>query len=500
MTAHTRKHLDLPLLSLPMMAVLLAQFLSALGDNMLLLAAIALVKARGEVDWIPLLQEFFVVPFILLAPFAGPLADSFSKGRVMWIANNLKLGGAALMFAGLNPLLAYGLVGVGAVSYSPAKYGILSQFFGLDRLVKANGMLEGSTIVAILLGVVVGGRLADHSVNLAFWSVIGVYAAAAGINLLIPKLPAEHPLDHFNPAILLLDFATAVKTLWANNDARFSLLGTSMFWGAGATLRLALFAWVPAALLIMDNQTPANLMGAVSVGIVAGAFLAGWAVSLAKVNRALIGGLLLGPLVLALSFTTSLPLAVVFLAGIGAAGGFFVVPQNALLQERGHERVGAGHALAVQNLWENVFMLLFVGGYYLAVKAGVGILGLVAGFGLLILIGIGTLAAWRLRGSGADAEATLVPTPPSAVNQVLHVLWVLFKVLVLLAGLVLLLGGGLCAAIVWPGNGGGGGYISQDLLWPALGVAGVGLFAMVAVIWSFARKKNRTPGNGGPQA
>ena len=380
-----------------MLAVLVAQFLSALGDNMLLLAAIALVKARGATDWIPLLQQFFVLPFILLAPFAGPLADAFSKGRVMWVANNLKLAGAALMFAGWNPLLAYGLVGVGAVSYSPAKYGILSQFFGPDRLVKANGLLEGSTIVAILLGVVLGGRLADHSMTLAFWSVLGVYAAAAGINLAIPRLPAEHPLERFNPLALLRDFAAAVKILWANGDARFSLLGTSLFWGAGATLRLALFAWVPAALLIADNQTPANLMGAVSLGIVAGAFLAGWMVSLARVNRALIGGLLLGPLVLALAFTTSLPLAVVLLAGVGAAGGFFVVPQNALLQERGHERVGAGHALAVQNLWENLFMLLFVGGYYLAIEAGVGIIGLVAGFGLLILTGIGALAAWRLR-------------------------------------------------------------------------------------------------------
>jgi len=395
MTGKPHSPQDLPLLSLPMGAVLLAQFFSAFGDNALLITAIGLVKSEGHPDWIPLLQACFVIPFILLAPFVGALADAFPKGRVMLFANGLKLAGAAALAAGLNPLVCYGAAGVGAAAYSPAKYGILSQLFGPEKLVKANGMLEGSTIVAILLGVVVGGWLADLSLAHAFAGVMGMYAVAAAINLLIPRLPPEHPLDRFDAAGLLREFIVSVKTLWRNNDARFSLIGTSLFWGTGSTLRLALFAWVPVALGIANNQMPANLMGVVSVGIVLGAALAGALVRLETVNRALLGGLLLGPLVMLLAWQSGLVPAALLLAGIGIAGGFFVVPLNALLQERGHESVGAGHALAVQNLWENLAMLVFVGAYALA--EGLPVVGVVTAFGAVVMAGVAILAWARTR-------------------------------------------------------------------------------------------------------
>jgi LPLT family lysophospholipid transporter-like MFS transporter len=397
MTDRTPPQPDLPLLSLPMGAVLLAQFFSAFGDNALLITAIALVKAQGHTDWIPLLQACFVIPFILLAPFVGALADAFPKGRVMLLANGLKLGGASLLLAGLPPLLCYGLAGVGAAAYSPAKYGILSQLFGPEMLVKANGMLEGSTIVAILLGVVAGGWLADQSLVYAFTGVIGVYALAAAINLLIPRLPPEHVLDRFDAAGLLGEFIASVKSLWRDRDTRFSLIGTSLFWGTGSTLRLALFAWVPVALGIASNQMPANLMGVVSVGIVLGAALAGLLVRLETVNRVLAGGLLLGPLVMLLAWQDGLIPTALVLAGIGLAGGFFVVPLNALLQERGHESVGAGHAMAVQNLWENLAMLGFVGAYALA--EGLPVVNVVTSFGVAVLAGISVLAVYRFRGS-----------------------------------------------------------------------------------------------------
>lgn len=392
-----RKTLDMPLLSPGMLAVLLAQFLSALGDNAVLIAAIAIVKSQGMANLVPLLQESFVLPFILLAPFVGQIADGFPKGRVMLAANLLKLTGALGMVAGLNPLTAYGMIGVGAAMYSPAKYGILSQMFGPEKLVRANGMMEGSTIVAILLGVLLGGWLADHSLHWAFVGVVAVYSVAAFANLFIPRLPAEKAGSSFNPWLLLKQFGASLKTLFRNPDARFSLLGTSVFWGSGTTLRLMLFAWVPAALFITDNQTPANLMGAVSIGIVLGALGAGLWVSLANVNRALIGGLLLGPVILALAFVHDLALAYMLMVAIGICGGFFVVPLNALLQERGHETIGAGNALAVQNFAENIAMLVFVGGYSAAAKAGVPVAASVAGFGLLLLLLVGALVRFRLR-------------------------------------------------------------------------------------------------------
>ena len=386
----------MPLLSPGMMAVLAAQFLSALADNAILIVAIAIVKAQALPHLVPLLQESFVVPFILLAPFVGQIADRFPKGYVMLTGNVLKFSGALAMMLGVDPLSAYGLIGIGAAMYSPAKYGILSQMFGAALLVRANGMMEGSTIVAILLGVLLGGWLADHSLTWAFAGVMSAYGLAAFANLFIPRLPAENSGASFHPWVLLRGFIAALVLMFKDGDARFSLLGTGVFWGSGTTLRLMLFAWVPAALLITGNQTPANLMGVVSVGIVAGAAIAGMWISLAKVNRALIGGLLLGPAILILAFVTHLTTAMFCMACIGVCGGMFVVPLNALLQECGHETIGAGNALAVQNFVENIAMLLFVGAYSLAATE-MPVDTTFAAFGLVMLLAIGALTIFRFR-------------------------------------------------------------------------------------------------------
>jgi len=389
------------LLSVGMMAVLLAQFLSALADNAILIVAIAIVKSQGLSHLVPMLQESFVVPFILLAPFVGQLADAFPKGRVMLFGNLLKFSGALAMVSGVNPLASYALVGVGAAMYSPAKYGILSQMFGASLLVRANGMMEGSTIVAILMGVLTGGWLADHSLSWAFTGVMVAYGLAAFANLFIPRMPAERAKVKFHPWKLTGKFIASVLMLFRQPDSRFSLLGTSVFWGSGTTLRLLLFTWVPFALLITDNQTPANLMGAVSIGIVLGAGAAGILISLAKVNRALFGGLLLGPVIFGLAFVHELTPAVILMIAIGMSGGFFIVPLNALLQERGHETIGAGNALAVQNFVENIAMLVFVGGYTWAIGENIPLSNIIIGFGLILLTVISLLAFFRLNQKGS---------------------------------------------------------------------------------------------------
>jgi LPLT family lysophospholipid transporter-like MFS transporter len=388
------------LLSRGMVAVLAAQFLSALADNALLFAAIALLKSQHAPEWqMPLLQEAFVIAFILLAPFVGPFADAIPKGRAMLFANCMKLLGAAAMLFGVHPLLAYNLVGVGAAAYSPAKYGILSELVGPDKLVKANSLMEGSTIVAILLGAVMGGLLADWSVQGALAAIVACYVLAAFSNLLIPRLPAAHALQQLSPVALVKDFGVAMGTLLRNRDARFSLFGTSVFWGAGSTLRFLLVAWVPVALLIVDNHTPATLSGVVAIGIAFGAAAAARLVTLNSVNRALPAGIAIGLLIMAFAQVTSMPTAIVMLVLIGACGGFYVVPLNALLQERGHETVGAGHAIAVQNFFENLSMLLMVGVYVLMTKAGVSVVAAATGFGGLVLTGIALLAWWRLSNS-----------------------------------------------------------------------------------------------------
>ncbi len=377
---------------------MLAQFLSAMADNVLFVAAVALLKSgSGGASLLPLVQATFVLAFIVFAPWVGPFADAYPKGRVMFRATLVKLLGAGLMLGGLNPLAGYAIVGLGAAAYSPAKYGILSQLVGADTLIKANGLLEGSTIAAILLGVLAGGWLADHSPLLAVQVVAGLYIAAAAANLLIPRLVPSKPLQAGELAQVLPQFVRDTKTLLRLPDARFSLLGTSLFWGMGASLRLLLFAWVPVALGLLDNQTPATLMGLVSVGIVAGAALAATTVGMHQTHRAMFGGLVIGPLLWLLSPMHSLAGAAAVLLGLGAAGGYFAIPLNALLQACGRQSVGTGRALAVQNFFENLAMLLMAGLYFLAIKAGLTPGAALLGFGLLMLVGMLAIGWRRLR-------------------------------------------------------------------------------------------------------
>ena len=382
--------LNIKFSDMPMLALLGAQFLSALADNALLIAAIAMMKASGQPEHISWIQVGFVLPFIVLAPMVGALADALPKGRVLLIGNAIKLLGTCLMLLGAGPIGSYLLVGVGAAIYSPAKYGILGQFFSAEKLVKANGWLEGSTIAAILLGVLLGGILADRSIAVALISVLVIYATAAAINLLIPRISPEHDISKWDIPGLFKEFWQGNVTLMRDPAARMCLLGTSLFWGCGATLRLMLFAWVPLALGITNNQTPAELMGVLSIGIVIGAAIAALWVGLENVRRAYLGGLIIGPVIVVMAAQTNLMPVALLLLMLGIGGGLFVVPLNALLQQRGHQSVGAGRALAVQNLFENIAMLVLVSGYGLAEKLPVT--STVAGFGVMLFAGMAMLA------------------------------------------------------------------------------------------------------------
>ncbi|MHA1011129.1 lysophospholipid transporter LplT [Enterobacter roggenkampii] len=391
-------HTNTSLRSKGMMAVIAAQFLSAFGDNALLFATLALLKAEFYPDWSqPILQMVFVGAYIIFAPFVGQVADSFPKGRVMMFANGLKLLGAASICFGFNPFIGYTLVGIGAAAYSPAKYGILGELTTGDKLVKANGLMESSTIAAILLGSVAGGVLADWHVLAALGVCAVVYGGAVVANLFIPKLPVARPGQSWRVKPMTGSFFTACRVLWRNGETRFSLMGTSMFWGAGVTLRFLLVLWVPVALGITDNATPTYLNAMVAIGIVVGAGAAAKLVTLETVARCMPAGILIGVVVLIFSLQHTLLPAYVLLILIGILGGFFVVPLNALLQERGKQTVGAGNAIAVQNLGENLAMLLMLGLYSLAVKVGVPVVGIGVGFGGLFAIAIAGLWMWQRR-------------------------------------------------------------------------------------------------------
>ncbi|EBH4102131.1 lysophospholipid transporter LplT [Salmonella enterica] len=381
-----------------MLSVIVAQFLSAFGDNALLFATLALLKAQFYPDWSqPVLQMVFVGAYILFAPFVGQIADSFAKGRVMMVANGLKLAGAAGICLGVNPFVGYTLVGIGAAAYSPAKYGILGELTTGDKLVKANGLMEASTIAAILLGSVAGGVLADWHVIAALVACALAYAGAVAANLFIPKLVAARPGQSWRLSAMTRSFFSACVVLWRNGETRFSLVGTGLFWGAGVTLRFLLVLWVPVALGITDNATPTYLNAMVAVGIVVGAGAAAKLVTLETVSRCMPAGILIGVVVAIFSLQHALLPAYALLLLIGMLGGFFVVPLNALLQERGKKSVGAGNAIAVQNLGENSAMLLMLGLYSLAVLVGVPAVAIGIGFGMLFALAIAALWIWQRR-------------------------------------------------------------------------------------------------------
>ena len=366
--------------------LLIAQFLSALADNALLFAAIALLAQMQSPDWhTPLLQQFFVISYIVLAPFVGSFADALPKGRVMFIANAIKFIGSLAMILGIPPLYAYGIVGIGAAAYSPAKYGILTELLPPEKLVGANGWMEGSTVIAIILGAILGGILASNDPKLAIMIITALYLLAAIFNIYIPKLPIDHKLPKKNPVFMLIDFWYSFKALWRDARGQVSLAVTTLFWGAGATLRLVVIAWAASALNFSLEQST-QLMALLAVGIAVGSIVAARYIKLEESTKVLPAGMVMGLLVIAMAFVQHWQLAVVLLFIIGALAGFFVVPLNALLQHRGHELIGAGHSIAVQNFNEHIGILLMLGAYLLMVKAQISINLIVIAFGLFVSI------------------------------------------------------------------------------------------------------------------
>jgi MFS family permease len=381
--------------------ILMAQFLSALADNALLFAAIGLLVFFSAPEWFsPLLQTVFVVAYIVLAPLVGPFADALPKGRVMLIANTVKFAGCLTMLAGLHPLLAYAIVGIGAATYSPAKYGILTELLPPDKLVVANSWMEGTTVVAIVLGAIIGGALINPqlaesilvSVGLdnlfiapkfAIIAITGLYLGAALVNLFIPRLPIDHKLLSRSPLYVLHDFWHSFKLLWRDPLGQVSLAVTTLFWGVGATLRLLIIAWAALNLKYgLDQAT--QLTAASAFGIAIGSILAGKFVRLQRAIGVLPAGILLGFVPIALIWVESLIPALLLLTLAGVLAGYFVVPMNALLQHRGHLLMGAGHSIAQQNFNENISILMLTGAYALMVRADWHIHTIILVFGLFI--------------------------------------------------------------------------------------------------------------------
>ena len=393
--------------------IMAAQFFSSLADNALLVAAIALLAQADSPTWLtPYLKFFFVISYVVLAPYVGAFADRLPKGTVMFISNTIKIAGCALMLFDAHPLAAYALVGLGAAAYSPAKYGILTEYLPHSKLVLANGWIEGLTVASIILGVVLGGLLIrtgvadvllgfdlpfidtgiDTPPDAAIAIIIVVYAIAALFNLYIPRTGVPMKPLPADPAATLRDFARCIDSLWRDKLGQISLAVTTLFWGAGATLQFIVIDWSRTA-LGYNLSDASMLQGMAAFGIALGAVFASMRVRLDRAVRVIPIGIAMGLVVILMNFVRDVWLAVPLIVLIGALAGFFVVPMNALLQHRGHHLVGAGRSIAVQNFNENASILIMIALYSVLLAAGLSIYWVIALFGLFIA-GAMTLVLW----------------------------------------------------------------------------------------------------------
>jgi len=397
--------------------IMAAQFFSSLADNALLIAAIAqLLELDGPAWMVPLLKFFFTVSYVALAAFVGAFADAIPKGRVMFITNTIKVVGCVMMFftdyvefAGIPGyalvLAAYAVVGFGAAAYSPAKYGILTELLPPEKLVAANGWIEGLTVASIILGTVLGGALISPRIaslllaidvphidtgietpaEAAILVISAIYVIAAIFNLFIPDTGARYGRQQTNPVLLMRDFYICFTALWKDKLGQISLSVTTLFWGAGATLQFLVLQWA-AVHLGLPLDKGALLQGITAVGVAVGAVIAGRFIPLRRAMDVLPAGVGMGVVVIAMIFVTSMPLVYSLLIVVGAMAGFFVVPMNALLQHRGYVLLSAGHSIAVQNFNENISILLMLAIYSAMIKADFHINTIIVAFGTFVVV------------------------------------------------------------------------------------------------------------------
>ena len=397
--------------------IMAAQFFSSLADNALFVAAVELLRAAGAPEWQrAALVPMFALFYVMLAPFVGAFADALPKGRVMFVSNSIKVAGCLMMLFGSHPLLSYAVVGLGAAAYSPAKYGILTELLPPSQLVKANGWIEGLTIGSIILGVLLGGQLVgphvaplllgmdlpyfstgiDTPPEAAISAIVLLYVLAAVFNLYIPR--TEAPLQRLNGSLwwLVRDFSRCNARLWNDKLGQISLSTTTLFWGVAGNLRYIVLAWAAAALGYSTTQA-SSLVGVVAIGTAVGAVMASAMMRLDRATAVIPLGIGMGLLVIGMNFIDQVWIAAPFLVLLGGLGGFLVVPMNALLQHRGHNLMGAGRSIAVQNFNEQA-CILGLGAFYAGMtKFGLSAFSAITIFGLVVAGIMEVIRRWHAR-------------------------------------------------------------------------------------------------------
>jgi MFS family permease len=406
-----------------------AQFASGLADNALLILGIAFLMEQGYPGWwAPLLKFSFTLSYVFLAPLMGPLADAFSKAKLMACMNALKVVGVAFIFTSFHPMLAFAIVGMAASAYAPAKYGLVTETVASELLVKANGWLEVTVVMSVILGTACGGLLVASKnfewmsvFNQAFIdtftlpvqtqyagpliSLIIIYLVAALLNFGIPHVDVHYEQQSRNPIAMIKNFLESNRILWKDPEGKLSLAVTTLFWGIGAVVQFAVLLWAKEA-LDMPLEKASLLQAIVALGVILGAGIAGHWIALHHAFKVMPLGIWLGLSLPALAFSTSLWIAIPLMLITGFAGGMLMVPMNAVLQSRGYTLLTAGRSIAVQGFNENASVMIMLGIYSGLLAMSLPLYWVMTLMGTLMTLGI--LYLMRMASHKTDSTCSAI--------------------------------------------------------------------------------------------
>ena len=345
-------------------ALIAVQFQGAFSDNALkwlvsfLVLDSALSKESRDLWFVLIVPLLFAVPFLLFSIPGGYFADKYSKRTVtLWTKlfelavmglatfalaiNRLDIAGAALFLACTQ----------GAI-FGPTKYGLLPELLPLAKLSWGNGIIELGTLLAAISAALAGGFLAQNFQGRQVWSGI-IFLALTVVGLFtslgISKVPPADPSRRFDwnvPA----EFFHEIRNMRSDRTLWTAVVANTFFWFLGSLLLLNIVLYAT-DILHVDDPHSSYLLAALSLGIGIGSFLAGLA-SGKKIEPGMVlpalGGILLMAALLSRPGISYLAV-LVQLALLGVAGGFFVVPVNALIQQRPRPEE-KGRAIAIANL------------------------------------------------------------------------------------------------------------------------------------------------------
>ncbi len=355
-------------------AFLWTQFLGAFNDNVYkMIVSILAVRIASDANlgsrYLALAGAVFVIPYLLFAGYAGQIADRFSKTRVLQVTKSFEIvvmliGILALLSARIELLLAVlFLLALQANFFSPAKYGILPEMMGEAQISRANGLIELTTFVAIVIGTSFGtflfARWSERPLMMG-GTLLAIAVAGTLLSLHIRKVPTagSHSPFRWNP---FHEVIAGFRNLRAQPPLAMSVLGISWFWFIGAIFQLALILAGKEVFHVSETHV-GFLVTALAAGIGTGSVLAG-ALSGDHIELGLVpfGSLLMGLFSIPLGFTTNYPFALFLLAGVGFSAGLFAVPLNAYLQEHA-DPVHKGRILTTNN-FANMLGVILASGF-----------------------------------------------------------------------------------------------------------------------------------------